>query len=141
IPEASRSQLVQIVALLLSVAVAALLLQYVRALAVLRMETRLDSAIQAGVWDHLLRLPVQFFRRFNAGDLAIRAGGVGQIRQMLSTAVTTAALTGIFSAWYLALLFYYDVRMALWVTAALGTLTFISMLLGWIQLRHLRRAT
>lgn len=141
IPEASRTQLIQIVALLLSLGIGAALLQFVRAVAVLRVETRLDNAIQSGIWDHLLRLPVQFFRRFTAGDLAVRAGGVGQIRQLMSSAITTTLLTGIFSAWYLALLYYYDLRMAAWVTVGLALFTLVSLTLSWLQLRHLRVAT
>ncbi len=141
IPEASRSQLVQIVALLLSVTVASVMLQVVRALAVLRIETRMDDGVQAGVWDHLLKLPATFFRRFTAGDLATRAGSIAQIRQLLSGAASSALLTGLFAAWYLALMFYYDVRMAGWVSLALAIVMLGSLALARIQMWHQRTAT
>jgi ATP-binding cassette subfamily C protein len=140
IPEASRSQLVQIVSLLLSLTVASFLLQFVRAMAVLRAETRIDEAVQAGVWDHLLRLPARFFRDFTAGDLALRAGGIGPMRQAISGALTGALLTGIFAVWYAGLMFYYDTRMAAWASAALFAIACGSVGLAALQLRHQRRA-
>ncbi len=36
--------------------------------------TRMGSSIQAAVWDRILNLPVNFFRKYSAGDLADRAG-------------------------------------------------------------------
>jgi len=33
----------------------------------------MSSTIESGIWDRLLSLPVPFFRRFTAGDLATRA--------------------------------------------------------------------
>jgi NHLM bacteriocin system ABC transporter ATP-binding protein len=98
--------------------------QLVSALALLRMEGRMDTAIQAAIWDRVLNLPVTFFRKFTAGDLAMRANTINTIRQLLSGAVLTSLLSGIFSSFNFFLLFRYDVILALLA----GVLVFISML-------------
>ena len=38
-----------------------------------RMEGRMEGGIQSAVWDHLLSLPVRFFRNYNSGDLVNRS--------------------------------------------------------------------
>ncbi len=138
IPEAERGLLGQIVFALLACAVAVGLFQLVRGVAVLRVESKMDASVQSAVWDRLLNLPTAFFRRYTAGDLAMRAGGISGIRQLLSGATITSLLGGVFSVFNLALLFYYDARLALW---ALG-LTVLALLLtlaaSYAQLHYQR---
>lgn len=141
IPEADRTQLRHLTALIVSLGISAALFQVVRAMAVLRIETRLDDSLQAGVWDHLLALPARFFRNYTAGDLAARAGGIGMIRHLTSGAATGGILTGIFACWYLGLLLYYDVRLAAWAILFLAVATGVSLLLALLQLKHQRKAT
>src|SRR5690606_5344861 len=66
---------------------------------------------------------------------------IGQIRQLASGAATNALLTGIFAIWYLGLLFYYEARMAAWVSLALVGFTGVSLGLAAVQLHHQRKAT
>ncbi len=71
------------------------------------------------VWDRLLSLPLPFFRRYSAGDLASRAAGIGGIREVLGRARRCRLLLGgVFSLWNFALLFYIDPRLALAATGA-----------------------
>ena len=85
----------------------------VRALALLRIEGRVDENLQAAVWSRLLSLPTGFFRNFTAGDLADRANGIAQIRQLLTGATTTAVIGGVFSIFSYGLLFWYSWKLAL----------------------------
>lgn len=138
IPGAERIRLIHMTGALLACAVATALFQLVRGLAVLRIESKMDASVQSAVWDRLLNLPATFFRRFAAGDLAMRAGGISEIRRLLSGATIASLLSGLFSAFNLALLFYYDVRLALW---ALGlTLIALGVMLAasYAQLRYQR---
>ena len=91
----------------------------VRALALLRIEGRVDEYLQAAVWIRLLSLPAPFFRKFTAGDLADRANGITMIRQMLTGATASAVIGGVFSIFSYALLFYYSWRLALCAGALL----------------------
>ena len=119
IPESLRSQLFHMTAILTVSALAVFLFELTRAVAVLRLEGRMDHAIQSAVWDRLLGLPVPFFRQFTAGDLAMRANSINAIRQMLSGITMTAILSGVFSSFNLLLLFYYDTHLALLALAVL----------------------
>lgn len=113
IPAADRTQLMQIAMALVVAALVGGAFRIAQGLAVLRVQTRMDVTLQSALWDRLLNLPVDFFRQYTAGDLAVRAGGIAAAREMISLATVTALLTGIFSVTQLGLLFYYDVSLAL----------------------------
>ena len=139
IPEAARGQLLQI-GLILTVSVfTAFMFQITRAIATVRMEGKMDSTLQAAVIDRLLALPAPFFRKFTAGDLANRAMGINQIREILSGATLTAALTCVFSSFNLILMFWYDWKLAL-VGLGLILVTFcISAALSVWMVRYQRQ--
>lgn len=113
VPAADRSELQLLVAGLTVAAVVTTLWQFTRGIAMLRIETMMNATVEAGVWDRLLNLPASFFRRYAAGDLAMRAMGVGRIRQVMTEAVVSSLLTFLFSLVAFVLLFYYDARLAL----------------------------
>lgn len=112
IPGARRSQLLQIGAVLVACATGTVLFNIARAIALLRVEGRMGSAIQAAVWDRVLALPVAFFRPYAAGDLAVRAMSIDSMRQVLSGSTIASVLGGIFSLGNLGLMFYYSPPMA-----------------------------
>lgn len=113
IPESSRGELHQIVFILLVSVFATLLFQVTRAVAMVRIEGKMDASLQAAVIDRMLALPAPFFRKFTAGDLANRSMGINQIRTILSGATLTTMMTCIFSSFNLILLFWYDWKLAL----------------------------
>jgi NHLM bacteriocin system ABC transporter ATP-binding protein len=87
----------------------------IQSVALLRIEGAMNQRVQAAVWDRLLKLPVSFFRRYSVGDLANRAMGIDQIRQIFSTTVTASLTHGISGLFSLALIFYYN-----WILALFG---------------------
>jgi ATP-binding cassette subfamily C protein len=113
IPGADRPALGQMTAVLLGSAIATLFFTLARSVALLRLEGRMDASVQSAVWDRVLKLPVTFFRDYEAGDLANRVNAINAIRQSLSGTTLAGALTAVFSVFNLALLFAYDVRLAL----------------------------
>jgi NHLM bacteriocin system ABC transporter ATP-binding protein len=112
IPGAERTQLGEITVVLIICAVTAAMFTLVRGLAMLRLEGKMGSVVQAAVWDRLLSLPMPFFRPFTSGDLAVRAMGIDQIRQVISGSTVTAIIGGIFSLFSFALMFWYSTDMA-----------------------------
>jgi ATP-binding cassette subfamily C protein len=113
VPQSDRRQLLVLTLGLLVGAVAAALFELSRDIALLRLEGKLSGTIESGVWDRLLSLPAPFFRRFAAGDLAVRAMGISVFRQLLSEAVVSSVFASVFSLLNLGLLFICDVRLAL----------------------------
>jgi NHLM bacteriocin system ABC transporter ATP-binding protein len=112
IPAAARAQLLPFAALLTAAAVVSALFLITRAIATLRIQTTMANGLQAALWDRLLSLPLPFFRRYSAGDLADRMNGVNTARDMLTGAVVGSILSGAFSMFSAALLFVYDTTFA-----------------------------
>jgi NHLM bacteriocin system ABC transporter ATP-binding protein len=116
IPEGQRNNLVQLSALLFSASVAIFLMQLGQSFATQRLEGRMESEMEAAVWDRLLNLRTGFFRKYTTGDLASRSLAINQIRQALTGNATSALLSGVFSIFSFALLFSYSLKLALVAT-------------------------
>ena len=112
IPEAAHDQLIQLGIVLAVIAVVTTLLGIVRRFAVLRLEIKASSRVQPAMWDRLLSLPVVFFRRYVAGDLAMRVSAIDQIRQVLSATTASTLMLSLFSLLYVGQLVYYSWKMA-----------------------------
>ncbi len=113
IPSADRRQLWFLAAALAVTAFTEIMLSVTYSIAMVRVETKSETTLQAAVWDRLLRLPLPFFRNYTAGDLADRAQGINSIRQILSGAMMGSLLSGVFSSVSFALLCYYSLRLTL----------------------------
>jgi NHLM bacteriocin system ABC transporter ATP-binding protein len=139
IPQADRGFLVEVFGIMIMIGIVTMLLQLVQGVLQLRIETKSNINLQASLMDHLLRLPVTFYRQFSAGDLTLRALGINSIRQILSSTVLTAVLSGAFSFVNLLLLFYYDSSLA-WVGIGLALLAVaIITSIGLLKLRYDRQ--
>ncbi|HEY3569667.1 MAG TPA: NHLP bacteriocin export ABC transporter permease/ATPase subunit [Thermoanaerobaculia bacterium] len=138
IPGASRSQLLPMVLALMVGALATAVFQITRSIAVLRLGGKMDGSVQSAVWDRLLGLPADFFRRYSVGDLSNRSMGIDTIRELLTGNVVTSVLAAIFSLFSFALLFYYSWRLALLATGLVIVLVATTMLLVWLQVRRQR---
>lgn len=139
IPSADRTQLTQFGLILLVAAIAGAIFQLVRNIAVLRIEIKLDAAVQSAVWDRLMNLPTPFFRDYTAGDLSNRAMGINLIRRTVSGTVISAVLSTVFSIFNFILLFVFDSGLALAATVLILISFFVSVLSGYLQMRHRRK--
>ncbi|MGW4277488.1 NHLP bacteriocin export ABC transporter permease/ATPase subunit, partial [Streptomyces seoulensis] len=139
VPRAEREPIAQVcLAVLVSGVVAAAFL-LLENLTVLRLEGRVEAALQPAVWDRLLRLPTRFFTERSTGELASAAMGVSAIRRLLAGVGPVVAQSATVGAMNLVLLFWYSASMA-W--AAVGMLVVIAAVfsgLGLWQVRWQRR--
>ncbi len=138
IPGADRFQLLQYSLALACAALCTAAFSITRSIAVLRVEGRMDHDVQAALWDRLLKLPSPFFRRFSAGDLADRAGGIDAIRQTISGVGVTAVLGSFTSLFYLGMLFVYDAKLAIVSTGLVFAAVAITTAANYAQLRYQR---
>lgn len=113
IPDGVRSEIAQLVVTLLAVSFGVIGFELVRGLAVLRIESILGSSIEAALWNRLLRMPARFFRQFGAGDLAMRADAINQMRRTMGYATITALIGVVFSSVNLVVLLSYGLYPAL----------------------------
>ncbi|WP_299674834.1 NHLP bacteriocin export ABC transporter permease/ATPase subunit [uncultured Dokdonia sp.] len=136
IPTADRGMLIEVFAIMLMIGIVSALLQLVQGVLQLRVETKSNLNLQGGVMDHLLRLPVSFYKKYSSGDLTNRALSINTIRQILSNTVLTAVLSGTFSIVNLGLLFYYDTGLA-WIGVGLAVIAVIFIAsIGWLKLQQ-----
>lgn len=114
VPQAERQLMVQIGVALLSAALIRSLLELARGIALLRVQNRTDVNLQAAVWDRLLKLPVRFFRKYTAGDLATRAQGVSEMHDILSSTGTTVLFSLPVGVFNFLVMFRYNMTLSLW---------------------------
>lgn len=138
IPGGEMGQLLQIAFFLGASAMATMFFQFTRSIATLRMEGKMDGSIQASVWDRLLSLPAPFFKQFSSGELAMRAMGISRMRIILSGVTLNTILSSIFSIFTFALLFYYDINLALTATVLVALAITVMGFLGYWQVRYER---
>ena len=123
-------------ALLAGLTGVALILQ---GMAMMRVEAVSSARLGAGVWDRVLNQPQGFFRRFAAGELAMRAMAFQHVRDQVSGVVANSLLAVIFMLPTFVLLFFYDATIG-WLGLALGVFSAgVTMGFALRQLPHHRR--
>ncbi|WP_030420437.1 NHLP bacteriocin export ABC transporter permease/ATPase subunit [Streptomyces sp. NRRL F-5065] len=108
-------------------------------LSILRLEGRIEAALQPAVWDRLLRLPTRFFAERSTGELASAAMGVSAIRRLLAGVGPTVAQSVTVAGVNLGLLLWFSVPMALAALAMLAVVAAVFLALGLWQVRWQRR--
>lgn len=136
IPQGQREYLWQIAIFLFGGTLSGVSLQVVRSFVTMRLETRIDTDIQAAIWDRLISLPVGFFKNYSAGELSMKAMSINQIKKAFSGTTITAILTGLFSIFNLGLLFYYSARLAIVAVIMIFASIALMTYLGYRKLRH-----
>jgi len=113
IPNSNLQMLFQIILGFVASAVSASLFLYFRSLITGRIEGIASSQIQSALWDRLLRLPVNFFRRFSAGNLFLRVMAMEQTRTFFTSNGVRQFITGIFAFFYLIVMLAYSVKLTM----------------------------
>jgi ATP-binding cassette subfamily C protein len=139
IPSARQGQLWQMTAGLCLIALSIGIFEFTRGIALLRIEGKMDNNVQAAVIDRLFSLPVPFFRGYSSGDLADRANGISQIRQIISTTVGNSIVSNIFAIFNLFLLFYYDLKLALVAVVLIAITILVTVICSILQVGYQRQ--
>ncbi|MFD9223120.1 NHLP bacteriocin export ABC transporter permease/ATPase subunit [Streptomyces sp. NPDC060064] len=139
VPTAERSLIVQLSLAVMIASIVSAAFMLLQNLTVLRMEGRMESALQPAVWDRLLRLPTKFFTERSTGELASAAMGISTIRRVLSGIGPVAVQAGTVGAMNLVLLLCYSVPLALAAIAMLVVIGAVFLGMGMWQLRWQRQ--
>jgi ATP-binding cassette, subfamily B, bacterial len=123
---------------LLGAAVFEALLGMLRMFIFTHTTNRLDMALSAQLFRHLLRLPLSYFEARRVGDTVARVQELEEIRQFLTSTALTVVLDSIFSVVYLGMMAYYNLKLtgvALAVIPLFAILTLIStpILRNWLN--------
>jgi len=136
IPAADPSRLLQLSLALVVAACAEALLQLATAIAVLRMQGSVSAFLVPAFWSRLLSLPVAFFRRYTAGDLAVRMQSVEAIVRLVGSGAVVALLGVATTIVSLALIWIYSLAFGVIATVLLAALSLVIVLSSRVQLRR-----
>ncbi|MCB5163516.1 NHLP bacteriocin export ABC transporter permease/ATPase subunit [Streptomyces bambusae] len=139
VADADRNLIVQGSLLVIGSGLVTAALSVVQNMAVLRLESRSGAAMQAGLWNRLLSLPAGFFTRYSTGELGTTVLGVTAAQELLSGMLTTATLALLTGLANLALVFWYDLTLALVATGLTCAGVLFAAVAGRLQLRWARR--
>lgn len=114
IPTSNIPELWQLLILLLALTLSQTIMTLVQQLSVLLFGTKQLIRIQTAVYDRLFRLPIDFFRGFNAGDLCMRVLSVISFQETIFKVLSKQFINSLFSFCSLIMLFYYSWKLTLW---------------------------
>ena len=139
VPFGDATELLRFTIVLVILALAAGLLHMLRGTALMRLEGRISTRLSAALWDRLFSLPIGFFRRFSAGDVAERATALMVLRDRTAGPTTAAALSMLFAFPAVGLLFFYNAALG-WLNLAVGVgVLAVTAAAGIAQLEPQRR--
>jgi ATP-binding cassette subfamily B protein RaxB len=78
-----------------------------RTWAIMLVSTTINLQWNTGLFDHLTRLPLDFFEKRHVGDIISRFGSLAAIQKALTTDLVQAVLDGIMSIGMVAMMFLY----------------------------------
>ena len=138
IPSADAQGLVTVFVALVVASASGVLFEMTRAIATLRLHTRVTNGLQLAILDRLIRLPATFFRGYSAGDLGQRAMGIHAIGAALGGATLSTLIGSITACSAGVLLLYYSVPLALLCVGILLLNVVVSVVISRWSLRSLR---
>ena len=134
IPRSDSHLLTVLLVASLSVMVFQLLASLVRGHLLLHLRTALDSRLTLGFFEHLVRLPYQYFQLRSTGDLLMRLNSNSSVREILTSTILSGLLDGSMVCFYLILLLWLSPPLA-GVVLALAVVE-IALFLGTRRLRR-----
>jgi subfamily B ATP-binding cassette protein HlyB/CyaB len=103
------------------------IMSWVRQYLVLHTGNRIDAVLGSQVFEHLFRLPLQYFQQRPTGILVARVQGIETIREFMTSAAVTLILDVPFLLIFLAVMFYYSVSLTLIAVAILLLIACLSL--------------
>jgi subfamily B ATP-binding cassette protein HlyB/CyaB len=112
-------------------------LSWVRQYLVLHTGNRVDAVLGSHVFEHLFKLPMLYFQHRPTGVIAARLHGIETIREFVSSAAVTLMLDLPFLFIFVAVMFWYSVKLTLIVLAVLLLIVGASLLVAPLFQRRL----
>jgi NHLM bacteriocin system ABC transporter ATP-binding protein len=118
IPDADRGLVLQLGIGLGAAACGQALFQLAQGCALMRQRFASAAAVQAAMWDQVLKLKPSFFRQYTSGDLQARVTTISTMQQQLSGSALRTLLASGMALLHLVLMLSYSVPLALVAGAA-----------------------
>lgn len=114
IPQAASNQAFQMAMIVLSCTLASSAFSMIRDIAMLRIQIRTTTRLQAAVVNRVINLPVRFFRNYSTGELASRAMSITQIEQAVFGTLISSVMSVLFGVMYFVQLQRYSQNLTKW---------------------------
>lgn len=108
IPIMDYQSLTAVTQIILLTGFATAALGMVRSIAVMRITNHLNMYVEAAMWGRLLKLPANFFRRFQSGELMNRMAGIGVVQSLVTGEFVGTVFNFVFSFWSILLMLSYS---------------------------------
>jgi ATP-binding cassette, subfamily B, bacterial HlyB/CyaB len=105
-------------------------LSFIRQYLILHTGQRIDAVLGAQVFEHMLRLPLQYFQVRPIGVIAARLQGIETIRQFIASSAVTLILDLPFLLIFITVMLFYSVPLTLMVLGILSVITALSLLVA-----------
>jgi NHLM bacteriocin system ABC transporter ATP-binding protein len=118
VPSGEHVEFLWVLGVVLATAVAGGALGLYQGVLSLRVETRASYSAQAAVFSRVIELPAEAIRRFSSTDLAVRAMGVDDLREILSQYTVTTVLAAFIVVFNIGAMFVIEPLLAAFGLAA-----------------------
>lgn len=81
---------------------------YCRQTLILSLASKLNLQMGTNLFDHLIRLPVDYFIKRHMGDIVSRFSSLQQVRELLTNGIVSVAIDGVMALIMLAIMFIYS---------------------------------
>ena len=110
------------------------LLHLLQGTAMMRLEGRSSSRVEAAFWDRLLQLPRTTLHRYPAGDLAMSGMTFQNLRDGLQGGLADSVLSLVFLLPVFGVIFFYDATLGIIALAFSLVSLLVTVALGWGQI-------
>lgn len=121
------------------IAIATVGLTAVRTYLFVDTSNRIDLAVGSRIMDHLYKLTLGYFQRRPVGEVSSRLHELENIRQFLTGTALTVGLDAMFSVVYMAIMFFYDVKLAIVALLVVPFMTGVTLFGAPILQAQIRR--
>ena len=135
IPQSANNLVMHLTFLVLLCTISAGIFDIIKVLAMTRVGTREDFLLQSSIMDRLLKLPVNFFKHYAAGDLAQKVLTVTQLSAMVFGSLLLSVMTCVFASVYLIQLFHYSKYLVKWAVFFSFIPIIVTVILAYFKLK------
>jgi ATP-binding cassette subfamily C protein len=139
IPDANRRLASELGIGLVLAAVGSALFAISQGILTVRLSITTDAVSQAAVWDKVLNLKPNMFKKYGSGDLLDRAMGVSAVNRELNGQTMRSILTSLTSVLNLALLYVYNGKLATMVLLIGLVVVAVTVFGGMTVRKHYRQ--
>lgn len=114
IPQAASNQAYHMAVIVLICTIASSAFSMIRDIAMMRIQIRTTTSLQAAVVNRVINLPVRFFRNYSTGELTSRAMSITQIEQAVFGTLISSVMSVVFGIVYFFQLQRYSKDLTKW---------------------------